>query len=368
MRNELLLACALALAALPACKTLECGENTVEQDGECVAMAGPTGTQCGPGTHYDTGTGRCESDLFSEGGGVCGEGTTATVNDAGVRVCVGAGGGGTNCAAALPCPAPTTENSVSLCGRIFDLEDSSPLDDGDAANGEPHKTVELRVVDPFAFIANPNTAPLARAYPDACGRYRILDAPRSPAGHPFLAIAVDDIVDTGTGQPLFGDNLVTAGIGEELAAGAVRASQRAWILRRTTDESWSAGAGLTGMTFGQRGVYIPIFLSGSPVAPFANAPTENVMTAVIEGTGRTVKPENDFYFDDASATDRKVVNPSRTQTGRNGSGLYINQSAIVSFSGVGATPEGSCWAINPAAAPPGAAFVQERLAEPRFCQ
>jgi hypothetical protein len=354
---------------LAGCNTIECGANTVEQDGMCVAMPGAIGAECGPGTHFNSETGRCESDFFEEGGGLCGEGTSVVVNDEGVRVCVGTGGGGTNCETALPCPPPTEANRVALCGRIFDLEDSSPLDDGNPGNGEPHKTVEIRILDPFAFIGNPNPPVLARVYPDSCGRYAIQNAPRAPAGHAFLAIAVDDIVDPNDpNTPLIGDNIVITGIGEDLPAGAVRSTQRAWILRRATDEAWSVSAGLTGMTFGRRGVYIPIFLgAGDPAPPFPSNPTEGVMTAIFDGSGRVVNEASDFYFDDTSPTTRRTVSPTRNATGRNGTGLYIGQGTITTFSGVGATPAGSCWAKNPAAAPAGAAFVQERTNDPGSC-
>jgi hypothetical protein len=355
-----------AAIALGGCKSVECGENTVEEDGVCVSMNGQTGIECGPGTHFDIGTGRCESDLFTEGGGVCGDGTAVTVTDAGVRVCVGLGGGGSNCSTPLPCPPPTAENAVALCGRIYDLEDSQPIDDGNPDNGEPWKTVELRVLDPFAFISNPAATVLVRALPDSCGRYAIQNAPRPPAG--FIALAVEDITGE-DGQPMLGDNLVISGIADAVAAGDVRATQRAWILRRSTDQAWSAAAGLTGMTFGERGIYVPIFLGdGAPVAPFSSAPAADVMTAIIEGPGRTVKPENDFYFDDTDPVIRRAVSPTRAQTGTNGTGLYLNQPAIQSVSGVGGSAQGTCWENHPAAAPVGAAFVQERQAEARFCQ
>ena len=357
-----------AVIALGSCGQLECGAGTIEQDGECVASAIQPNRECGPGTTFDAESGRCVSDIIENGGGICGPNTTIQVNDAGVPVCVGTGGGG-SCTDPLPCPAPTVANAVSFCGRIFDLESSQPLDDGVQANGEPYKTVEVRAIDPFAFVSNPSPEILARGTPDSCGRYVLSNIPKP--GTPFLALATEDLTEGG--NPVFGDNLVITGIAETVSAGEVIAGQRAWILRRTTDQAWSNAAGFgTGQTFGQRGVYLPIFISGDDaVAPFAQTPTRDVKVALIDmGTGmRAVRPANDFYFDDAVSTDRKMLNPSsREMTGVNGSALYINQSGITEFSGLGGLPGGVCWARNPAAAPPfGGVFVQERTASGTFC-
>jgi hypothetical protein len=362
MRSPLVhFAGALALAA---CGELLCGEGTIEIDGVCVSMG--AAPECGPGTHFDATSGRCVNDDFTGGVGVCGPGTSLEISDAGVPTCVGLGGGG-GCDAPLPCPPPEGQQTVSLCGRIHDLETSAPLDDGVAENGEPWKTVEIRIFDPFAFIANPDTTPLMKGLPDSCGRYALLEVPRPVAG--IVALAVDDI-DAENGQPVFGDDLVQTGIADTIAAGDVRVGQRAWILRRTTDAAWSQAAGFTDpqMSFGRRGVYIPIFLGpGTAPAPFPGNPTENVQVAIIDNGQRTVRPDSDYYFDDTDPLQRATVSPARAQTGRNGTALYINQPGIASFSGLGALPEGVCWRTDPAAAPVGAAFVQERGPGPQFC-
>ena len=357
---------AAGLCASAGCSKLECGEGTVELDDKCISSVDP-GAQCAPGTTFNMSTGRCESDLFNQGGGLCGENTTQIVDDAGVRVCQGTGSGTGNCSSPLPCPAPTTANSVSLCGRVFDLEDSTPLDDGNAENGEPHKTIELRVLDPLAFIANPNATILAKATPDACGRFAIPNAPRPPAG--FIAVTTEDITNE-QGQPAIGDNLVIAGVAFAVESGEVLPTIRAFIFKRSTDAAWSTAAGLaSGTTFGSLGVYVPIFLAPtSVVAPFPSSPTADVMVTLNNASGiRTVKPENDFYFDDTMPLIRRTVSSTRAQTGANGSALYINQPGLGNFSGIGNAPVGTCWAVNPAAAPKGGAFVQERSAESRFC-
>lgn len=356
---------AIALLAASGCSSLECGANTIERDGECVGAPG-TNRECGPGTIYNAESGRCENELF-ENGGVCGPNTTVEVSDAGVRTCVGTGGGTADCNQPLPCPNPTEPNSVSLCGRVFDLEDSRPLDDGVAGNGEPYKEVELRVLDPLAFIMSPTPPIIVKAYPDACGRFAIINAERPSFG--FIAITVEDISDD-AGNPVMGDNRVITGIADAVTAGQVLPTQRAWTLRRTTDQAWSTAAGFTsGQTFGKMGVYIPIFVSGAPLAPFAAAPTRDVKTAIIDtGTGmRAVRASQDFYFDDANPLERKMLVPAKNETGANGTSLFIMQPQLANFSGLGNAPAATCWAVNPAAAPVGGAFVQERTAEARFC-
>ena len=354
----------LSTLLLVGCSSLLCGEGTIEIDGACVSMAAPP--ECGPGTHLDLVSGRCVNDELVGGVGVCGAGTSLEVSDAGVPTCVGLGGGG-GCDTPLPCPPPAEQNTVSLCGRIYDLETSQPLDDGLADNGEPWRTVEIRIFDPFVFIGNPAAAPLMKGLPDSCGRYALLEVPRPVAG--IVALAIDDIVNE-QGAPVFGDTLVQTGIADTIAAGDVRVGQRAWVFRRTTDAAWSQAAGFTDpqQSFGSRGVYIPIFLGpGAAPAPFPGNPTENAQVAILDNGIRTVRAENDFYFDDTDPLRRSTLSTTRAQTGRNGTALYINQPGIASFSGLGALPDGICWRTDPAAAPVGAAFVQERGPGPQFC-
>lgn len=361
-RRTAMVGALLSLAAgANGCKSLECGPNTLQQGDQCVAEATDPGTNCGPGTVWNGESGRCENVLFLDGGGICGSNTTVVVSDAGVRTCVGTGGAsGPSCAEPLPCPAPTG-SLVSMCGRIYDLETTAPLDNGNATDGEPYRSIELRVYDPIAFVSNPNAPILIKGTADSCGRFRIVDAPRPATG--FIAVATDD-------SPDGGDLYVQTGIAAPVEGGETLTGLRAWVLRRSTDELWSRAAGLpAGQTFGRLGVYIPIFLSGSETAPFKASPTSSVQVAIIDqGTGmRTVKEDRDFYFDDLSALERKQPSPTRSMTGANGTALYIMQPGLGSFSGLGNTPAGSCWAVNPAAAPVGNAYVQERVPGAEFC-
>lgn len=357
MRLALALLAGGAVAGSVSCSDVSCGPNTIQQDNVCVGQTMSPGADCGPGTVYNNVSGRCENALF-DGGGVCGPNTTLIVNDAGIRVCVGTGGGG-DCSQPLPCPTPTSGN-LTLCGRLYNIEDTTPFDDGNPGNGEPWKTIELRVYDPIAFANDPTTPPLTTKTPDSCARFVIPDVPRQADG--FIAVASDDLND-GSNTDAF----VQTGIAAPTTSGQVLDGMRAWVLKRTVDQSWSTSAGLAaGQTFGKMGVYIPIFLSGPGAGIFPAGPTTGVTIAEVSNVGiRTPMAANDYYFDDSDPLQRKTVG-SRASTGANGTGLYIN-TGLDTFSGLGGAPGGTCWAKDLAAAPMPGAYVQERTASADFC-
>jgi len=359
MRLALALLAGGAVAGSAGCSDVSCGPNTIQQDNVCVGQSTTPGADCGPGTVYNAVSGRCENSLFADGGGLCGPNTTLLTNDAGIRVCVGTGGGGGDCSQPLPCPTPSAGN-LTLCGRLYNIEDTSPFDDGNPNDGEPWKTIELRVYDPIAFVNDPSTPPLTTKTPDSCGRFVIPDVPRPGDG--FIAVASDDLND-GSNT----DAYVQTGIASPATAGQVLDGMRAWVFKRSVDQSWSTAAGLTGgMTFGKMGVYIPIFLSGSAAGIFPAGPTAGVTIASVSNVGiRTPMASNDYYFDDSDPMQRKTVG-ARASTGPNGSGLYIN-TGLDTFSGVGGSPNGTCWAKDLAAAPMPGAYVQERTASADFC-
>src|SRR5262249_5179070 len=306
-----------------------------------------------------TGRNGCRNALCADGGGLCGRGTPLVIDDHGIRTCVGTGGGGGDCSQDLPCPNPSGGN-VSLCGRIFDLEDSTPLDDGNAANGEPYKKVEIRGYDPIQFVPTQNAPVLVRSKPDSCGRFAIVDAPRPTTG--FIALATDD---DSSGSA---DDYVLTGIAAPANLGDTLSPLRAWVLRRSTDATWSQAAGFAaGTTFGKMGVYVPIFLTGtSGVGPFKASPTAGVQVALYSGGTRTVQAANDFYFDDTAQLTRKMLSVTRTATGANGTALFINAS-LTTYSGLGNAGAGNCWRFDLAASPPNVAYVQERNPGAQFC-
>jgi hypothetical protein len=337
------------------CKQVKCGANTLEVNDICIGETGdggPYGT-CGPGTTYDKVTGTCRSNLFLDGGGLCGMNTVEVEDDAGNHICVGTGGTGDKCANPLPCPAPTDSQNLTLCGRVYDVQDTTPLDDGDSSNGTPSANIILQVYDPIAFVNNPSSAPMTTASTDDCGRFVLQDVGPTPIDG-TIAIATDDVNNAAA------DDYVHTGVASIATPGEVINNMHAFVFRRTTDVAWSTAAGLPSTTtFGKTGVYIPIFIDPKmpPVAPFAGTPVSNV--AITENT---VAVTGAYYFTDTDPLMRTTVAPmTQTVTGPNGTGLYTLEKGLGQFSGTGMEPAGCTWPMDPASGPANVAYVQERV-------
>jgi hypothetical protein len=367
-RFALVLGLTLPAIQLGGCnKTVECGMGTVEEDGVCIGTGTPDPTHCGPGTRWNPISGECRGDLLSDDGGppiYCGEFTDVVVNDAGIPVCVGTGEGG-ECDESRPitCPAPPP-NRASICGRIYDTQTSTVVPEAIALN------LEVRIYDPIGFVMNPTgTAPLATIYPDKCGVYKALDQIVPPSG--FIAVATDDLDQDDDGVPDSGMDLFRlTGIAAAADQGQTLGDVNAFNTRIETDMMWTTTAGLTGQTFAERGVYVPIFLDplSGDVGPFGGTPTAGVNTT----QGGSTDDAKDYYFADTDPLLRGTAIPDTTPgvldgTGVNGSGLWINGTLIM-FSGVGGEPADCMWPANLAATVPGVVFVQERIATGGSCE
>src|SRR5678815_924279 len=134
MVTRYLLGATLIAAASPmltSCQGVDCGEGTIERDGVCVpADQAVEPGDCGDGTHYDPAEGgSCVPDLPPA---QCDPDTTVPIPDpvTGIITCVGTGT--TGCG--LPCPPPGPGN-VSLCGKLYDVEDDSAIEE--TADGTP---------------------------------------------------------------------------------------------------------------------------------------------------------------------------------------------------------------------------------------
>jgi hypothetical protein len=352
--NKKLSSVVLSIAALllPSCRQIECGPGTLEVDGVCMANGDEQMPNCGQGFYWDSVSGTCRSGAFDDAGvGICDpETTTPVVDDQGVVHCVGTGG--VNCDVFLPCLAPTQQNRISICGRIYDTETSEPLDDGDETNGEPYLDIEVRIYEPLGFVGNPNAVPFAMGQVDSCGRFKAENIPWQASG--YAAVAIEDASGSGA------DTYMLTGVAESTPQASLIADFKAFATRNDTVDGWDASANRTGTDrFRVKGVYLPIFLDPNDephTEPFEGAAQAGVQ--VTEGT--TVIPSNDFYFSDTDPRLRTTIDVSLNETGANGSALMID-TGLGNHSGTGNEPDGCEWPSTLSAAVPGVVFLQERL-------
>jgi hypothetical protein len=311
----------------------------------------PENDSCGDGTHYDADSLSCVPDLPPT---ECGPNTTMEVGDDGVIICVGSGGFG-NCSDAGQCPQPNPD-SVAVCGQIFDIETNEPLAaegatgvpcDPDNPTADGPCSLEVVFYDPLTFAGMPTTTapqPADDIVIDDCGRYRgeNIELPFNT----YLAVTTDDA--TGDAE------WILTGIAFQMEGDGQRLPDvRAFATRHSTDEMWTETAGdpFGGMTFSEKGVYVPTFRYGTPVA--------NVK---ITGLNGQVYEADDYYFSDADPETKTTIDPDLDMTGANGAGLFVN-SSLTFHSGAGAEPEGCQWPSSLAATIPNVVFAQDRNAE-----
>ncbi len=253
------------------------------------------------------------------------------------------------CDAELPCPAPTA-NRLTVCGELWDLQDEAQFGffgtgvcTGPASFGPC--SVSVRYVDALDFASNPDTAQdlqVGSTYLDECGRFRAIDVQTPTFG--FLAIVTEDAA----GVPAMRRRTAIT-----LASGEARPARglRAYVTRQSTDALWSAAAGVTGMTLGERGIYVPIYLHDG-------LPVQGVQ---VSRNDQTI-PADDLYFSDPGAS-RAEVDPTRTSTGPNGSAIVQNAPAVIQHGGSGGEPPGCEWPETLASSIPGVVLVQRKQAQ-----
>jgi hypothetical protein len=334
------------------CSTLECAEGTIERDGTCApADQSPDPTTCGPGTTLTAGV--CTPILDPA---VCDPTTTMEVLDpeTGVITCVGTGGG--DCSTPLGGCDSAAPNTMTACGRIYDIEDDSQLGSGSAdtsqcpPGGEATGPCAL-VINPYdaiQFAGDPSgTAPLVAAstYLDHCGRFRIRDI--QPAGAPFIGLGVDDH----SSQP---DDHKLTGVAFPTAAGISRTDIVAYITRDATDAAWGSTSG-EGASLAALGVYVNVYresgMTGDPLSG------DTAAGVTILRSGQMI-PTDDYYFSDTD-TARTTVNPALNVTGANGTGLVLRRPSLAPYSGTpGPLPGGCTWYAPNGAAIPTVVFAQ----------
>lgn len=331
------------------CKTVECADGTVEQDGVCVpADEVVDEANCGEGTILGT-DGTCVPEVAPT---ICGAFTTPdTTSMPGFIVCVGTGGGG--CEVELTCPQASA-NKVSVCGRLYDVESDAEIIGLDATGVECGSggevtdgpcEFEIQFYDALEFAGDPGGAtPIVpqEFRLDDCGRYLAHNLNRPSLG--FLGIGVDDR----SGAP---DDHRLTGVAFPVSSAQVRNRQKTYTVTRTTDMQWSTDAGLGATTFVDRGAFMTVFtIAGVPEA------------GVQITEGGSVEAANDYYFDDASTVTRSSIDPAQNASGMNGAGIKLN-SALVEHSGTGgALPGGCTWDSALAAAIPDVLFFSPRSA------
>lgn len=352
------LAALVTFAALPyataGCKSVECGDGTIERDGTCVTSDDGVGpANCGPGTVLAP-SGKCETSV------ICDPDTTVEQTDpaTGITVCVGTGGGG-NCSTPLAGCTTAAANTMTVCGRLYDIEDDTAigLTSTDTsmcpAGGEDTGACSLQVLpfDAIAFSTNPTgTPPLTSSelYLDHCGRFRIKDI--EPAGAPFIGLGVRNHPSHDTGNKLTGVAFPTSAG----PSGGTKADVVAYTTRGSTDTAWATSSGLGG-SLAQMGVYVNIYRdSGTPADPLAG----NLAAGVQILRGGSPIPSNDYYFADADSA-RTEVDAGLTETGANGSGLVLGLPSLAPFTGsMGPLPGGCQWYSANGASIPNVVFVQ----------
>lgn len=214
--------------------------------------------------------------------------------------------GGGMCAMDGPCPTPPL-GQITLCGRVLDLADTSPL--GGAA-GQAGESVRVRVFDPIALTAG--QSPLLEVQADSCGWYVATGA----AGFLTLVVLLTDDDDEIGGDFQRVGSLISVSPGQVVRANA-------FALRTVTDNAWSASAGISG-TFAGNGSVIPIYvdLNQPAQAPFQGAPVAGVVMTEAGGD-----PGNDdFYFTDTQPLVRSTIPSSATSTGANGTAILDDSS------------------------------------------
>jgi len=350
MALRILVISALAWQALSlsGCKTLDCADGTIERDGTCQsAEINVSNAQCGVGTHLEGD--QCIPDLDPT---QCDPTTTIpTVNDAGVTICVGTGGGG--CGATFACPTPAA-GKETVCGQIYDFEDMSPFQAPGAVGNVcvPGATdgpcaLTIKAFDASAFAGNPSGATEldhGAIYLDDCGRYRVPDI--TAPGSPFLALGIDDTAAAGAGPP----GITTpAGVATTYSQNTSLNGFEAFVVHASTTGKWQASGGPGLAT----GYYINVFRAHKT----GFMPMPGVQ--VTKNGGPIMN--NDFYFKDNEVA-HQTIDTNQGVTGANGTALITGAavSDLVAYSGDSSVfNDTNCvWGLDAGATLPGIAFIQ----------
>ena len=336
----------LLLLAVPACDRVECGDGTIERNGECVgANLVVDNATCGPFTELD-GT-VCVPELPPT---ICDEASTEQNVDpeTGVITCVGTGAGG--CDAPFACGTPAA-GKQSICGQLYDLETNARLAKPGATGAACTATeasgpcaLGIRAYDAIAFGTNPQTAmplPVEEMTIDDCGRYGVKGI-TVPAG-PFIGLGIDDAMMSLQG-PMGITN--TVGVATPKVPNTATQGFEAFVVAKSVTDMWEASGGppLSG------GIYLPIFRRN-------RVGLANQAGVTVTRSGSPIA-NDDYYF--VAQTGHTTIAPAATATSTNGTAIITNAavSENTAYSAqVGPLPPECQWEKKAGASLPFIVFV-----------
>lgn len=317
MRISLLgLLIAVPLAG-PGCKSVDCGDGTLEADGTCVpASAAFSNAKCGKFTTLVGDT--CTP---SQAPTLCGPGTVREVDpQTGLGTC-NPGGAGGGCGAPISCPNPTAAGKQTICGQLFDFETSERFEAAGATGARCTTgatsgpcALAIRAFDAIQFATNPQAAtPLAVGdnYVDDCGRYRLTDITPPPASSPFVGLGIDDANQAMAG-PLGVTN--TVGLATLRAPDTATKELEAFVAPKPTTDAWTASGGppISG------GYYAMVFRARSKGAALNPGVAATKMGAIL--------PAASAHYMGGCSSLRTSVDGAATVTGGTGTVLVTGAS------------------------------------------
>jgi hypothetical protein len=338
----------LTAVAAGGCKSVDCGDGTIERNGQCQPADETVGNAvCGPFTVLQGD--KCVP-MFPPT--QCDPATTSADVDpaTGVTTCIGTGGGG--CGAPFACPTPAS-GKQTICGQIYDFENMSAFADTGAVGAKCGTgstsgpcSIQIKAFDAISFAMNPQAATeLAHGpvYQDDCGRYRVPDI--SAPGGPFVALGIDD-ADAAKAGPTGTTN--ATGVATKFVLNGVVKDFEAFIVTGATTASWEGSPGAPPLS---GGYYVDVFRAHST----GFAPQAGV---TVTKSGVTI-PNNDWYFTSTEIT-HDTIDSAATATGANGSAIITGASVAdgVAYSGQGALPAECRWDTHPGASLPFIVFIQ----------
>lgn len=354
-RLRLILTSVLVLTACgDAADSRQSDGNDASADGGETSDSGsatPNGMDAGGADSGASDAGRAndaEPDARTDGGAGDAGSDGAAMDDAGSDAAATV-----DCDAPIDCATPDAMKTT-LCGSVIDVGSGQPIrattptgtacDTGSPASSGPC-ALRITFYDAVEFAGNPGgAAPLVAAETriDDCGRFRGVDVTPPTLG--LIAVVVDDAGVMDLRVPTM-TAFVTAA-GTRLDATTIASASH------VSDEAWTSSAGLSVMTFVERGAYLPVFLHG----------TTPVSGVTITRNGSSA-PTDDYYFADTdTGGSRTTVDAGKASTGPNGAGLILS-SSLVDHSGSGAAPSGCEWPSELAMSIPGVLWYRALRAQ-----